>query len=64
MTSLLAICPDPSASEQPLEAVDDTFATTAVAITADVNEDDEADWYDDGAIGGGGSGLADAPQGW
>jgi hypothetical protein len=59
VTSPLAICPDPSAPEQPLEAVDETVATTA-----DLNEDDEADWYDDGAIGGGGSGLADAPQGW
>jgi len=30
----------------------------------DSGEQDEADWYDDEAIGGGSSGFADAPQGW
>ena len=43
----------------PQETVEETVVTAA-----DLSEDDEADWYDDGAIGGGGSGLADAPQGW
>jgi hypothetical protein len=59
VTSPLAIDLDPSALDQVLDTLDECGAAAA-----DISEDDEADWYDDGAIGGGGSGLADAPQGW
>ena len=59
MTSPLAICPDPTTSEDTPEALD---SPSSSAI--DSGEQDEADWYDDEAIGGGSSGFADAPQGW
>jgi hypothetical protein len=59
VTSPLAICPDPTASDELPATVD------ALPATADEgNEEGDAEWYDDEAIGGGSSGFADAPQGW
>lgn len=59
MTSPLALCSDPTASE------DTPLANVAIPDpSGESSEDLEMEWYDDEVVGGGGSGFAEAPQGW